>query len=126
MKWIMSTLLVIAAAVGIYMLTIGLPKPPKDEAADLPEGVELLKIVASNDFVFDKEEYVVKAGQKYKMVLSNKSGIHGVGIEELDIDLQGDTMEQEVTFDKPGRYEMHCSVMCGLGHDKMKATIVVE
>ncbi|MGN7456129.1 cytochrome C oxidase subunit II [Paenibacillus pasadenensis] len=126
MKWIMSILLVITAGVGIYMLTLGLPEGPKDETADLPEGVELLKVTASNDFVFDKQEYVVKAGQKYKLVLHNKSGIHGLGIEELGIDLQGDTMEQEVTFDKPGRYEMHCSVMCGIGHADMKSTLVVE
>ncbi|SDS00299.1 cytochrome c oxidase subunit 2 [Paenibacillaceae bacterium GAS479] len=126
MKWIMSIMLILAAALGIYMLTIGMPKPPQDETAGLPEGVELLKIVGTGEFKFDKPEYVVKAGQKYKMVLTNKGGIHGVGIKEFGIDLKDDKMEQEVVFDKPGRYELHCSVMCGVGHADMKSVLVVE
>ncbi len=126
MKYVMSTMLIIAALLGLYMLTLGLPLPPKDESAGLPEGVELLKVTASQDFVFDQKEYKVKAGQKYKLVLHNKSGMHGLAIEDFGIDLQGDKMEQEVTFDKPGRYKMHCSVMCGTGHANMVSELVVE
>jgi cytochrome c oxidase subunit 2 len=126
MKYLMSAMLIIAALLGLYMLTIGLPLPPKDETANLPAGVELLKVTASQDFVFDKKEYTVKAGQKYKLVLTNKSGLHGLAIEDFGINLQGDKLEQEVTFDKPGRYKMHCSVMCGTGHPNMVSELVVE
>ena len=121
MKWIMATILIIAALLGVYLLTIGLPLPPKDESAGLPADVQLLKVTATQDFMFDKKEYVVKAGQKYKLVLHNKSGIHGLAIEDFGINLQGDKLEKEVTFDKPGRYTMHCSVTCGVGHLNMKS-----
>lgn len=125
-KWLMAVVLLAASVLGLYMLTFGLPEKPKDEAADLAPGVELLKVSASNDFVFDKKEYKVKAGQKYKLVLVNKSGTHGLAIPDLGIDLKEDKMEMEVTFDKPGTYEMQCSVACGIGHADMKSTLIVQ
>ncbi len=119
MKWILSTLITIACAMGVYLMATGLPEKPKDEAADLAEGQELLKITASN-FEFDEKEYHVKAGTLYKVKLANKLGNHGVEIVGLDVELNKDAPETEITFDKPGTYELHCSVMCGQGQATMK------
>ena len=33
---------------------------------------------------------------------------------------------EDVTFDKPGTYELHCSIMCGQGHAGMKSKFIVE
>ncbi|SDX38917.1 MULTISPECIES: cytochrome C oxidase subunit II [unclassified Paenibacillus] len=125
-KWIMFIVFAAASVLGVYLLTTQLPGKPVDEAASLPPGVTLLKVEASSDFVFDKEEYKVKAGDKVKLKLINKSGVHGLAIPDLGIDLQGDKMEQEVVFDKPGKYEMHCAVACGTGHLEMKSVLIVE
>jgi len=122
-KWIMSALVTIACAMGVYLLATGLPERPKEEK--LAEGQELLKIKATN-FDFDQAEYRVKAGTTYKIKFSNTLGNHGVEFVGLGIDLTKDNPEAEVTFDKPGEYELHCSIMCGQGHAAMKSKLIVE
>ncbi|MBM7563843.1 cytochrome C oxidase subunit II [Paenibacillus sacheonensis] len=125
-KWIMFVVFAAASVLGIYLLTTQLPDKPVDEAASLPPGVTLLKVEASQDFVFDQKEYHAKVGDKVIVKLHNKSGIHGLAIPELGVDLEGDKLEQEVTLDKAGTYEMHCAVMCGTGHANMKSVLIVE
>ncbi|MCD9023190.1 cytochrome C oxidase subunit II [Cohnella silvisoli] len=124
-KWLLSTLITVACAMGVYLMATGLPEKPKDEAAGLKEGQKLLKIVATS-FNFDQEEYHVKAGTNYKIKFSNKLGNHGAEIVGLNVNLTKDAPEMEVTFDKPGNYEVHCSIMCGQGHAGMKSKFIVE
>lgn len=122
-KWVMSTIVVIACVLGVYLLASGLPEKPHEEV--LPEGQELLKITATN-FEFDQKEYQVKAGTKYTIKFNNKMGKHGAEIKGLDINLTDTNPTVEYTFDKPGTYELHCSIMCGAGHADMVSTIVVS
>ncbi|TVY00408.1 cupredoxin domain-containing protein [Cohnella terricola] len=122
-KWIMSALVTIACAMGVYLLATGLPERPKEEK--LAEGQELLKIKATN-FEFDQAEYHVKAGTTYKIKFSNTLGTHGIEFVGLGIDLTKDNPDTEFTFDKPGEYELHCSIMCGQGHAGMKSKLIVE
>ncbi|MBB3109830.1 cytochrome c oxidase subunit 2 [Paenibacillus phyllosphaerae] len=125
-KWIMFVIFSAASALGIYIMANELPGKPVDEAASLPPGVTLLKIEASADFVFDQTEYKVKKGDTVKLKLVNKSGVHGIAIPDLGVDLQGDKMETEITLDQAGTFEIHCSVMCGTGHADMKSVLIVE
>lgn len=125
MKWLMSTLVTVACVMGVYLMATGLPEKPKDEASELLEGQELLKITATS-FSFDQQEYHVKAGTNYKIKFANKLGNHGVEVNGLDIELTEEAPEMEYTFDKPGTYEMKCSIMCGQGHADMISTIIVE
>lgn len=125
-KWIMFVLFTAASLLGVYLLTFGLPAKPVDEAAGLPEGVSLLKLVASNDFTFDQEAYTVKVGDKVKMKLENKSGIHGVHIKDLQVELDNDHPETDLEFTEPGEYLIECSIPCGQGHTTMQAKLIVE
>ncbi|QAY66447.1 cytochrome C oxidase subunit II [Paenibacillus protaetiae] len=125
-KWVMFVLFIAASLLGVYLLTFGLPEKPVDESASLPEGMTLLKVSASNDFVYDQDVYTVKVGDKVRLKLSNKSGIHGLKIEDLNVDLEGDHLQQDIEFTKPGEYVMHCSVPCGVGHATMTAKLIVE
>lgn len=122
-KWLMSTLVVIACALGVYLMSTGLPEKPKSETAGLAEGQELLKITATN-FEFDQKEYHVKAGTLYKVKFSNKLGVHGVKVN--GVDFSADNPEADMTFDTPGEYEIACEIMCGQGHAGMKSKIIVE
>jgi cytochrome c oxidase subunit 2 len=124
-KWIMAVVVAVACAFGVYLMGNDLPAKPKDESSELKPGQQLLKITATN-FEFDQKEYHVKAGTDYLIKFSNKLGRHGAEIKDLGIDLNGDKPTLEFKFDKPGKYEMHCSVMCGQGHANMKATLIVE
>lgn len=122
-KWLMSTLVVIACAMGVYLMSTGLPEKPKSETAGLAEGQELLKVTATN-FEFDQKEYHVKAGTLYKVKFSNKLGVHGVKIN--GVDFSKDNPEADMTFDAPGTYEIKCEIMCGQGHSGMISKIIVE
>jgi cytochrome c oxidase subunit 2 len=122
-KWIMSAVLTVACLFSVYLLAQGLPQKPQEEA--VPPGQELLKISATN-FNFDQSEYHVKAGTTYLVKFSNKLGKHGAEIKELGINLTDTNPSQVVTFDQPGTYELHCSIMCGQGHADMKSVIIVS
>ncbi|MFD2613330.1 cytochrome C oxidase subunit II [Paenibacillus gansuensis] len=122
-KWILATILSVLVLFSIGLMTLGLPK--SEEAESPEEAANTLKIVASN-FEFDQKEYRVKAGDKKIVKLQNKRGKHGVEIQGLNVKLEGDKLEQEITFDKPGTYPLVCSVMCGEGHLEMKSVLIVE
>ncbi|MGZ9583010.1 cytochrome C oxidase subunit II [Paenibacillus marinisediminis] len=123
-KWAMFGLCSIACLLAAGLMLFNMPKPPVEEAA--PEGVTLVKIMGQGDFTFDQPEYEVKAGEPVRLKLVNKSGVHGAEIAELNINLKDGAMEQDITFDKPGRYDIKCSVMCGAGHETMKSVLVVK
>lgn len=83
-----------------------------------------LAITASN-WEFNQSEFTVKAGEEVKITLTNSEGYHGIAIDDLDINIQGDG---EATFipEEPGEYKIYCSVPCGEGHADMMSTLVVE
>lgn len=124
-KWLLSTLIAVACAMGVFLLATAMPEKPKDETQGLKPGQELLKIVATN-FEFDQKEYKVKAGTNYKVSFSNKLGVHGVEFEGLNLELDKDEPVTEITFDKPGTYVLKCSIMCGTGHNDMESVLIVE
>jgi cytochrome c oxidase subunit 2 len=122
-KWILSSIVLVACALGVYLLAAGLPDRPHEEV--LPEGQERLTITGSN-FEFNQQEYRVKAGTTYQIKYSDKLGKHGVEIKGLDINLSAANPTVEYTFDTPGEYEIVCSIMCGTGHADMKSILIVE
>lgn len=124
-KWIMSVLFFGACAFGlIFLMVSSTPEKSEDEAA-AEAGKPQLKITASN-FKFDQAEYKVKSGETLQVVVKNSEGVHGIDIAQLGISLSGKELSKEVTFDKPGTYEIMCNVPCGVGHVNMKAKLIVE
>lgn len=121
-KWIVAVLFFGASALGIGILFNELPKEPSKE--DLAAEANTVTIMASN-YEFDQAEYKVELGSTKTIRLENEQGLHGIAIKELGVELQGATLEQEVTFDKAGTYEIVCIVMCGEGHADMVAKITV-
>lgn len=124
-KWIMSVLFFGACAFGlIFLMVSSTPEKSEDEAA-AEAGKPQLKITASN-FKFDQAEYKVKKGETLQVVVKNSEGVHGIDITQLGISLSGKELSKEVTFDKPGTYDILCNVPCGAGHVNMKAKLIVE
>ena len=81
-------------------------------------------IIASN-FELDPVENTVKAGEEVKITLTNDEGMHGLAIDEFDVNIQGD---REATFtpDEPGEYTIYCNIPCGQGHAEMISTLIVQ
>jgi cytochrome c oxidase subunit 2 len=106
-------------AIGVLLFQI----PPS--AKETEEANKNTLTIAASNFAFDKSTYEVKAGSTLNVQLVNKQGIHGIEIDGLDVQLQGDKLSQTVTFDQPGTYTIKCIVLCGEGHTEMVATVVV-
>lgn len=70
--------------------------------------------VDSSNFAFSPKEIKVKKGDKVKIVLQNKGGMHDLVIDEFNVatdKLQGDTSDSiEFTADKTGEFQYYCSV----------------
>ncbi|MCF6092777.1 cupredoxin domain-containing protein [Microaerobacter geothermalis] len=117
--------------VGILVLA-GCSSSNKEEAAPADNANAntiqaengVLNVEASN-WKFNGEKFVVKSGADVTINLKNVEGFHGLAIDELGVNIQGDG---SATFkaDKPGEYTIYCSVPCGQGHNDMKSTLVVE
>ncbi len=120
-KYLMVGLFTCACILGLAVIIYQAPPSAEEQAA---EAKTQLKITASN-FEFDKPEYKVKSGETLTVILVNK-GTHGMAIDDLNINLFGDNLSEEVTFDKPGTYEIRCSISCGVGHNEMKSVLIVE
>ncbi|UUZ79517.1 cupredoxin domain-containing protein [Paenibacillus sp. P26] len=123
-KWIMFTLFIIACLLGTGVLFQNISARQAEQASEAAEG-PTLKFVATN-YQFDQPEYTVKAGQKVKVSLLNKEGLHELDIPDLNIKLDNNNKTAEVTFDKPGTYEVHCGLPCGPGHPNMKTKLIVQ
>ena len=82
------------------------------------------KVTATN-WAFDQDEYTVKAGEEVKITLVNEEGMHGLAIDGLDVNIDG---EGEATFtpEEPGEYKIYCSIPCGQGHSDMMSTLIVQ
>ncbi len=124
-KWIMFILVTAAALLGIYLLGFGMPEKPIDESESLPEGTRIMSIVAKTDFTFGEAEYTAKVGEKIIFKLEDKVRVHGVGIDELSVDLNKDNNKQEVELTEPGEYEIYCNIPCGAGHVTMKSKLII-
>ncbi|WJH34260.1 hypothetical protein MJA45_17160 [Paenibacillus aurantius] len=123
-KWIMFVLFVGAGVLGLGTLFGEVAQHARENAPDT-SGVPKLALNVSN-FKFDQPEYTVKAGEKVKVSMNIKEGIHEVGIKDFNVHLTKDAPTAEVTFDKPGTYVVECVLPCGPGHDGMKTKLVVQ
>src|SRR5690625_2811036 len=81
-------------------------------------------IIATN-WDFDQDEYVVTAGEEVKLTLTNDEGMHGIVIDGLDVQVDGDG-ETTFTATEPGEYSILCSIPCGQGHNDMISTLIVQ
>jgi cytochrome c oxidase subunit II len=123
-KWIMFTLFIVACLLGTGVLFQHIAVR-QEEAAKAATAGPSIKFVASN-YQFDKPEYTVKAGEKVTVSLQNKEGLHALEIKGLNVKLDTNTKSMDVTFDKPGTYEVICALPCGPGHAEMVTKLVVQ
>lgn len=85
----------------------------KKEDKMTKEEVRTFTLDATN-FKFSVNEIKVKKGEKVKIVLNIKEGMHDWVLDELNAKTKrgnsGETVETEFTADKTGSFEYYCSV----------------
>ncbi|WP_019534494.1 cupredoxin domain-containing protein [Paenibacillus ginsengihumi] len=129
MKKIAALTAIIGLALALSACGASGEKKPDAPAANSGAGeggaAQEVKIVATN-FKFDQAEYKVKAGQPVTISLENKEGLHAVQISGVKVKLDNNSKTATFTPEKPGSYDIICSLPCGPGHLDMKSKLVVE
>lgn len=82
-------------------------------------------VIKATNWEFDQAEYSVNAGEEVSISLTNNEGMHGIAIDEFDVNIEGDG-KASFTPDQPGEYIIYCSIPCGEGHSEMKSTLIVK
>jgi cytochrome c oxidase subunit 2 len=127
MKMKISSALILLVAASIALSACGKSTPaaaPSSSAQQSSSGVAEIKLTATN-YEFDQKEIHVKKGDKVKLTLDSKQGMHGIAIADFNVDLK-QSGSVEFVADKAGTFEYICSVMCGAGHMEMKGKLIVE
>jgi cytochrome c oxidase subunit II len=85
--------------------------------------------VTAKKYEFDPSVIKVKQGDHVKLVITATDRDHGFKLEGYGVEqrlVKGVPTTVEFTADKAGTFAFECSVVCGLGHHKMKGQLVVE
>lgn len=79
-------------------------------------------------WAFQPSEINIPAGSEVDFYLTSKDVVHGFNIADKNVNMMaiyGNINKTTVKFDKPGVYEIVCHEYCGVGHQNMKAQVVV-
>jgi cytochrome c oxidase subunit 2 len=71
----------------------------------------------------------LKVGVPVVLELVSDDREHGFDLPELDLEATvkpGAPARVAFTPAKPGRFDFHCNVFCGSGHEGMEGTLIVE
>ena len=78
---------------------------------------------------FQPSEIYIPVGSEVDFYLSSKDVVHGFNIADKNINMMaiyGNINKTTVKFDEPGVYEIVCHEYCGVGHQNMKAQVIVN
>lgn len=97
-------------------------EPPAPAAIDVP--------MVAGRWYYLPATLRLDAGQPYRLRMMALDMSHGASIQfgrgARMVRLRpGRETQLELTFDRPGRYFMYCTVYCGAAHDRMQAAIEV-
>ncbi len=79
-------------------------------------------------FGYSPDRLEVKKNDVVRILATSRDVPHGVFIKEYGINAvvkKGETTVIEFLADKPGEFDVICSIYCGPGHREMKAKLVV-
>jgi cytochrome c oxidase subunit 2 len=78
---------------------------------------------------FQPNEIYIPVGSEVDFYLTSKDVTHGFNISEKNVNLMavyGAINKTTVKFDKPGVYDIVCHEYCGIGHQNMRAQVIVN
>ena len=78
---------------------------------------------------FHPSEIYIPVGSEVDFYLTSKDVVHGFNISEKNVNMMavyGAITKTTVKFDKPGVYDIICHEYCGVGHQNMRAQVIVN
>ena len=78
---------------------------------------------------FQPSEIYIPVGSEVDFYLTSKDVVHGFNISEKNVNMMavyGAITKTTVKFDKPGVYDIICHEYCGVGHQNMRAQVIVN
>ncbi len=78
---------------------------------------------------FQPAKIEIPAGTDVDIYLTSNDVVHGFNIAEKNVNMMavfGAINKTTVRFDKPGVYDIVCHEYCGVGHQNMRAQVVVN
>jgi cytochrome c oxidase subunit 2 len=116
-------MITLAIAMSLMLGLVGCAGSNQSQQAGKTSG-QVIEITASN-FQFKPNKIEIPANKDVTLNLKVANGIHSLEVPELNVHLQEDG-ETAVVHAKPGTYPFFCNIPCGVGHAKMKGTIVAK
>ena len=93
------------------------------------ESAERTVKITAHRFAYEPSEIRLKKGEPVVFELTSEDIEHGFNIPELGLraDVEpGETARLRIVPEKTGTYEFHCDNFCGLDHENMTGSIIVE
>ncbi len=78
---------------------------------------------------FQPSEIYIPVGSEVDFYLTSKDVVHGFNIAQKNINMMavyGAINKTTVKFDEPGVYDIVCHEYCGVGHQNMRAQVIVN
>ena len=93
-------------------------------------GPRVIEVTAER-FTFSPSEITVRTGEEVEFRVRSEDTAHGFRIAGTAVNgvvpKRGKgVLTVATTFDRPGRYTIECTRMCGAGHDFMRGIVVVR
>jgi len=85
--------------------------------------------ISAKRFEYTPSEIHLKVGEPVVLEFKTEDKKHGFKVPALGLVAvikQGEVTRVPFTPTKTGRFEFHCSVFCGSGHESMTGAIIVE
>lgn len=86
-------------------------------------------IMMTYTWAFDPKEIRVPVGSEVTFKITSRDVTHGMYVEKTNINIMivpGQISEVTHVFDQPGTFAYVCHEYCGVGHQAMSGTIIVE
>jgi len=85
--------------------------------------------ITAHKFTYEPSQIELNLGEPVVLELTSKDVLHGFNIPDLGLrtDVEpGETARVRLVPQKAGTFEFHCDNFCGLDHEDMSATIIVQ
>jgi cytochrome c oxidase subunit 2 len=78
---------------------------------------------------FQPSEMYIPVGSEVDFFVTSRDVVHGFNIAQKNVNMMavpGAINKTTVKFDKPGVYDIICHEYCGIGHQNMRARVIVN